>query len=77
MHMHSPRISFGLVVLGLDDKHSYFKLAYRWTPVPVVDMRIHSMVYAKTDPLLDSIRPGPRFAALVTRVGQEASEMKR
>jgi DNA-binding winged helix-turn-helix (wHTH) protein/Flp pilus assembly protein TadD len=72
-HQYVPAFSMALICLGLGERDH----ALDWLN-KAFEERPTYMVYAKTDPLLDSIRPDPRFSALVTRMGLHAtSEIKR
>jgi tetratricopeptide (TPR) repeat protein len=56
--------TFALVYAGLNDRDQ----AFRWLEKSFRD-RSSEIAYFKVDPLLDSLRPDPRFADLVRRVG--------
>ncbi|HYG78897.1 MAG TPA: tetratricopeptide repeat protein, partial [Pyrinomonadaceae bacterium] len=56
--------TFALVYAGLNDRDR----AFEWLEKSYRD-RASEIAYFKVDPLLDNLRPDPRFADLVRRVG--------
>jgi Flp pilus assembly protein TadD len=59
-----PAFSMALISEGLGERQN----ALDWLSKSF-DERSAYMVYAKTDPLLDHIRPDPQFRSLVDRIG--------
>jgi len=59
-----PAFSMALICIGLHDNDR----ALSWLAQSVQERSTY-MVYAKTDPLLDSIRSDPRFGALMNQMG--------
>jgi DNA-binding winged helix-turn-helix (wHTH) protein/Flp pilus assembly protein TadD len=58
-----PAFSMALICIGLKDTNA----AMEWLGKAVQERSTY-MVYAKTDPLLDSVRSDPRFIALLDRM---------
>ncbi|MEG9435152.1 winged helix-turn-helix domain-containing protein [Edaphobacter sp. HDX4] len=67
-----PAFSVALVSIGLGDRNQ----AMAWLEKAYQDRSTY-MVYAKVDPLLDSVRSDPRFVALITRMGFDGQNGKR
>lgn len=67
-----PAFSMALICIGLHDNDR----AFGWLTESFQERSTY-MVYAKTDPLLDSIRSDPRFDGLMDRMGLEHSLVSR
>jgi hypothetical protein len=59
-----PSYSIAIIYAGLNDKDK----AFEWLN-KAYDERSHFIALLKVDSVLDNLRPDPRFADLVRRVG--------
>lgn len=59
-----PALSFAIVYVGLDEKEQ----AFLWLE-KAYDERTNSLAYPKVQATWDPLRPDPRFADLVSRIG--------
>jgi DNA-binding winged helix-turn-helix (wHTH) protein len=64
-----PAFSMALICIGLGDKDS----ALDWLNKSFQERSTY-LVYAKTDPLLDSVRSDPRFGILMDRMGLDGGK---
>jgi tetratricopeptide (TPR) repeat protein len=67
-HEYVPAFSMALICIGLGDNDS----ALDWLTKSFQERSTY-LVYAKTDPLLDSVRSDPRFGILMNRMGLDGS----
>ena len=63
-HQYVPPFSLALICIGLGERDR----AFEWLEKAYEDRSTY-MIYAKTDPMLDSLRSDPRFGELLHRMG--------